>query len=181
MKSSSARRFAKALIGVAKEEGKVDAYGKELRSVVAVFKGNDELYKVLLNPMYKIEERRALIGSVSGSLKLDDYVGRFLAILVETRNIRLLEAVAEAYSKLEDESSGRIRAVVEAPTEPDAALLDEIKKKISSAAGKEVLISFKENKALLGGLIVRMENTVLDGSLKTQLELMKEKILEGVV
>lgn len=181
MKSSSARRFAKALIGVAKEENKVDAYGKELRSVVAVFKGNEELYKVLLNPMYKIEERRSLIGAVSGSLKLSEYVGRFIAILVETRNIRLLDAVAEAYSRLEDELSGRIRAVVEAPTEPDAALLDEIRQKISSAAGKEVLISFKENKALLGGLIVRMENTVLDGSLKTQLELMKEKILEGVV
>lgn len=181
MKSSSARRFAKALIGVAKEENKVDAYGKELRSVVAVFKGNEELYKVLLNPMYKIEERRSLVGAVSGSLKLSEYVGRFIAILVETRNIRLLDAVAEAYSRLEDELSGRIRAVVEAPTEPDAALLDEIRQKISSVAGKEVLISFKENKALLGGLIVRMDNTILDGSLKTQLELMKEKILEGVV
>lgn len=181
MKSSSARRFAKALIGVAREENKVDAYGKELRSVVAVFKGNEDLYKVLLNPMYKIEERRSLVGAVSGSLKLSEYVGRFIAILVETRNIRLLEAVAEAYSRLEDELSGRIRAVVEAPAEPGAALLDEIRKKIAEAAGKEVIISFKENKALLGGLIVRMENTVLDGSLKTQLELMKEKILEGVV
>ncbi|MBI5643034.1 MAG: ATP synthase F1 subunit delta [Deltaproteobacteria bacterium] len=181
MKSSAARRFAKALVEIAREEKALDNYGKELRTTLALFKGNPNLYKVLLNPMHKIEERAALITGIAESLKLSPFVARFLNILVVTRNIKLLELIAESYSRFEDDISGRLRANVEAPNDLEPALLEDIKKKIGSAAGKEVIISFRNNPALIGGLVIRIDNTILDGSLKTQLELMKEKILEGVV
>lgn len=182
MKSSSvARRFAKALIEIGREEKAYENYGKELRTALAVFKGAPEIYKVLLNPMYKIEVRRGLMEKVSESLKLSPYVAKFFNILVETRNIRILESIVEAYSKLEDELSGRLKAVVESPAPLDGALLEEIKKKIGGSTGKDVRITNRTNPELLGGLVIRIENTILDGSLKTQLALMKEKILEGVV
>lgn len=181
MKSSVSRRFAKALIEIGKEENKYDQYGKELRTAVAVFSGNPELYKLLLNPMYRIEFRRGLIDKISEANKFSPHVSKFLNILVDTRKIKLLEDISEAYSKYEDELIGRLKATVEAPAELDPALLEDIKKKISSSTGKEVILSFRKNAALLGGLVIKIDNTILDGSLKTQLELMKEKIIEGVV
>src|SRR3972149_11885686 len=114
MKSSAAKRFAKALIEIGVEERAYEAYGKELRSVLAVFKGTPDLVKVLLNPMYKLEERKGLINKVSASVGLSPYVTRLMAILVETRNISFLEEVVEAYSRLEDGLAGRLRSSVKA-------------------------------------------------------------------
>lgn len=181
MKSSAAKRFAKALIEIGVEERAYEAYGKELRSVLAVFKGTPDLVKVLLNPMYKLEERKGLINKVSASVGLSPHVTRLMAILVETRNIRFLEEVVAAYSRLEDGLSGRLRASIEAPMEMEGALVDEIRAKLKSLTGKEIILTYRHNPSLLGGLVLRIDNTILDGSLKTQLELMREKIIEGVV
>lgn len=181
MKNSAARRFAKALIELGKEENKYDQFGKELRAAFAVFKGSPELYKVLLNPMYKLDLRKGIMEKVSESLKLSPYVGRFFNILVETRNVRLLEDIIAAYSRLEDELAGRLRATLEAPVEPDALTIESIKEKLAKATGKQVTLTCRNNPSLLGGLVLRIDNTILDGSLRTQLDLMKEKIMEGVV
>lgn len=181
MKSATSRRFAKALIEVGQEDGAYQDYGKQLRTALAVFTGAPELYKVLLNPMHKIEERQGLIDKLSESLSLSPSVGRFLKILVNTRNVKRLEDISAAYSRLEDELAGRIRATVESPVDLPPELAEEIRKKLGEARGREVLVSFSKNPALIGGLVIKLDNTILDGSLKTQLELMKEKILEGVV
>lgn len=181
MKSSVAKRFAKALIEIGKEENTYEAYGKELRTVLAVFKGAPELEKVLLNPMFKLEERKSLMDKVSSSAGLSAHVTKLMSILVETRNIRFLENVVEAYSRFEDALAGRIRATIEAPLEVDATLVDEIKAKIAALTGKQVVLTYRHNPSLLGGLVLRIDNTILDGSLRTQLELMREKITEGVV
>lgn len=180
MKNSAARRYAKALIEIGAEEKAVEKYGSELRSAAAHFGHEPNLYKALTNPMYKLESRRELIASVSKSLGLSQYVAKFLTILVETRKIGLLDEISDAYSRLEDELVGRIKAVVESPEELGASILDEIKQKLSSSTGKDVVLTHRKNADLLGGLVIRIDNTILDGSLKTQLELMKEKILEGV-
>lgn len=181
MKSSASKRFAKALIEIGREENAWDRYGKELRTVVAMFRGNPELEKVLLNPMYKLEERKALMESIASSAGLSAHVSKFFSILVQTRRIGFLDEISEAYSRFEDELSGRIRASVEAPTELGGDVVEEIRKRLGELTGKEVILTCSSNPALLGGLVLKIENTILDGSLKTQLELMKEKILEGVV
>src|SRR3972149_10356865 len=149
-RTAAARRLAKALIEVGIEEKA--KYSGELVSVVGAFGANPELYKVLLNPMHKLEERRALMDRVSGALKVSPVVTRFLGILVASRKIKLLPDVLDAYLKLEDQLEGRLRATVESPFEPDQSILDGIKKKLSGTTGKEVILDFKKNPGLLGGL-----------------------------
>ncbi|MBI5236039.1 MAG: ATP synthase F1 subunit delta [Deltaproteobacteria bacterium] len=181
MKTSVARRYARALIEIASETGEVGAYGKEVRTVYAAFESAPELYKTLMNPMFPVEDRLGLTEKVSASLKLSKPVERFLGILVKTRGLRLLADIAEAYSRLEDDISGKIRVTVLSPVDMDAAALDEIKKKISAATGKEAAVSCSKDASLIGGMVVKVGNTILDGSLKTQIERMKEKILEGAI
>lgn len=181
MKSTVARRYAKALIELGREDGLYEPYGKELRTVIPVFKGNPELSRTLLNPMYRLEERLNLMNRVSEGMKLSPVVTRFLAILIETRKISLLEDIGEAYSRLEDDLAGRIRATMEAAVDPKEEIVGNIKDKLKTITGKEVILAFRKDPALIGGLVLKIGNTVLDGSVRTQLELMKEKILEGVV
>lgn len=176
-----ARRFAKAFIAAALEAKSVEQYGQELAAASSTFKVSPELYKFLLNPMYKLTERTALLDKVSGALGLSSPVQRLLTILVENRAIRLLEQVSSAYSRLADEISGRLRATVKSPFDLSADALEEIKDRLKAATGREAVLSFEKDENLLGGLVVRIDNTIIDGSLKRQLEFMKEKILEGVV
>ncbi len=180
-KTAVARRYAKALIEVGRERKAHERFGKELRDILAVFRGAPELMKVLLNPMYRIEERKSVLGKVLENLGTSTEVRRFMDILVETRNIRLIDIICSAYSKMEDELSGRLRAVVEAPFEPGAGLLEEITKRLSEATDKEVIVSVTRRPELIGGLVIKMENTILDGSVRAQLERMEEKLIEGVV
>ena len=181
MKTSVARRYAKALIEIGKETGEYGVYGKEVRTVYAAFESAPELYKALLNPMFPIEDRIGLTERVSYALKLSKPVERFLGILIRARKIRLLSDIAEAYSKLEDDISGRIKVTVLSPVDMDASTLDEIKKKIGAATGKEAVVSCSKDASLIGGMVVKVGNTILDGSLKTQIERMKEKILEVAI
>src|SRR3990170_2361643 len=109
-KATVARRFAKALIDIAVEEKSADKFGKDLRAALGVFEANPGLTKILLNPMYRIEERKGLMEQVSGSVAVSPAVGKFLGILVETRSIKLLDDIVRAYQRLEDGLSGRIRA-----------------------------------------------------------------------
>lgn len=177
---AQARRFAKALLDVSEGREAAERFSKELPETLLAFKESPELYKILLNPMYSLDERTSLMNKVSERLGSSREVSAFINVLVKTRTIKLLPDVIAVYEKLVDERAGRVRAVVEAPAPLSEAQLSEVRERLKGLTGKEVVAAFRENKELLGGLVVRVENTVMDGSLRTQLGRMKEKILEGV-
>ena len=182
-KSTVAKRFAQALIDIGKEDNSFKEYGEELRGLASIFdeaEGKD-IEKLLLNPMYSAEERRILAEAVSKKIGLSEAMSKFFSMTVEKQVVHIIGAMADVYSRLEDELSERVRAQVEAPTKLSDSLLDSIKAKLKAETGKDVVLTFKENKELIGGLVVRVGDTILDGSVKAQLENIKDKLLEGVV
>lgn len=179
-RTTASKRFAKALIEISIEDNATGQYARELRDMVAVFAGNPDLYKLFLNPMYTLAERNALMDKIASAVPVSKHVGAFLRILVQTRNIRFLEDVLAAYIRLEDERAGRVRATVESPFDLSPEAVEEIKKKLKAAVGKDVMVAVSRNPAIIGGLVIKMDNTVMDFSIRTQLQRMKQKIAEGV-
>ena len=177
MKKTAAKIYAKALIEIAQEEKIYKEIGKELRSISSVFAANPELKKFALNPMYRLEDMHSLIKRVADALEISDTVKRFLAILTDTRGIGIIEEISAAYSILEDDLSGRIKATVESASELDDRHIQEITKKLKQLTGKDIVLTVEKKPALIGGLVFRIGNTILDGSVKTQLERVKEKII----
>ncbi|HHL39680.1 MAG TPA: ATP synthase F1 subunit delta [Deltaproteobacteria bacterium] len=180
-RSSVAKRYAKALMEIGREEKSVERFGDELRSLAATFRGSPALCKVLLNPMYRLEERKALAAGLAEKLGASERVARLLEILVEGRKVRLVGEIAQAYARMEDELAGRLRVGVEAASPLGKELLESISGKLGDETGKEIILSFEEKPELIGGVVIRMGNTIFDGSLRGQLERMREKILGGVV
>ncbi len=180
-KSAVAKRYAKALIELGQEEKRYKEIGRELRDISTVFTANPELKRFALNPMYKLEDRHGLIKKVGDVLEISDTVKRFLAILTKNRGIGIIEDINAAYSILEDELSGRIKVTVKSAAELDKNRIDEITKKLHQLTNKEIIITVEKTPALIGGLVFRIGNTILDGSIKTQLERVKEKIIQGVI
>ena len=175
-----ARRYAKALIKIGTEDNIYERFGKDLRALLHAFTGSPELYKVLMNPMFSLEERRGLAEKVAKKTGATEEITRFLDVLTDGRNIRLLPDICTAYFAMEDELAGRLRVTVEAPAELDKKLLGELKKKIEGETKKEVVLTFEKKQSLIGGLVLKVGNTVLDGSLRAQLDRARETILKGV-
>ncbi len=181
MKSAAiAKRFAKSLLEIGIEESLSERYCADLSNFKEVLEANPDFIAFLLNPMYSVEERRALLEHVGVAVEATTAVAKFMWVLVHTHSLKLIADIVVAYKKLLDEKAGRLRAVVESPFDIDANTLGEIEKKLSGATGKEVVLSTEKNEELIGGLVISLDNLLIDGSLRTQLEQMKDKILGGV-
>ena len=178
---SSANRYAKVLLEVAKEEKAIDSIGEALNTLKEAFKASPELYKTLLNPMYPTENRMAIVKEVAKKAQASDSLSNLLASLTESRKIRLIEQIAEAYSNLMDIDAGRLRVTVESAaklgSDEEKALTEKLKKE----TGKDIILTSRENKDLIGGIVVRVGNTILDGSFRKQLKNIKETLREGTV
>lgn len=178
-KAAIAKKYASALISIGKVDLFHEKYGSELANLVVVFAAEPILYKILLNPMQKMEVRLELLEKVCEAAGITETVKRFMEILVEKRGIRLLYEIDAAYSKMQDELLGRLRVEVQAPAPITDAILNSIKDKIAAETKKEAVVSFSARPELIGGMVIRIGNTILDGSVKTQLEKAKEKLREG--
>lgn len=177
MKKPAAKRYAKALIEIGQEEKQYKEIGVELRNIAAAFAANPELKRLLLNPMYKLEDRQTFIEKAAAALEVvSPSVKKFLSILVATRAIAAIEDISASYTGMEDALAGRMNVTVESPVDLNEAHITEIKKQLQDAMKKEITLSVEKNPALIAGLVFRIGNTILDGSVKTQLEKIKERI-----
>ena len=179
--STLSKRYARALLEIGVEEKSYEAFGTELRDLYAISQSNPELAHALANPMFKIEERKALAEEVLSKLGALDMVKRFVGVLIDNAQITNLDDICEAYFALEDELKGRVRVTVETPGKATEGFISDLKERLGAETGKEIIVSQGENPDLLGGFVVKIGNVLLDASLKVQLEHIKEKIVEGVV
>lgn len=177
-KGTVAKRCAKSFIELGQEAKRYKEIGNDLRDISAVFAGNPELRRFAINPMHKLEDRHGLIGKVADAVGVSDVVKQFLAILTETGGIGIIEEICAAYSKMEDELAGRIKVKIESAVDLNEDRINEIKRKLNEAIKKEIILTVEKNPALIGGLVFRIGNTILDGSIKTQLERVRERIAQ---
>lgn len=162
-------------VGIA--EHSTERFGKDLLALIAVFRNNSGLAGILLNPMHDLQARQDLMREISRAAEVSTVTEKFMNFLVTSRHIRLLEEIESSYAKLDDELSGRLRAAIEAPAELSEGQKADIKTKLAAITGKDVVLDFKSDPALIGGLVIKLENTVIDGSIKTQLELLRTKMM----
>lgn len=180
-REGSANRYAKVLLDISKADGSDAKVGESLSELSSAFGVSDTLYKTLLNPMYPIENRLNIVAEIASKVGADKSVTNLLKSLVENRKIRLIEPISDAYLSLLDADAGRLNVTVEsaAALSPDAK--KSITDKLKAETKKEIILTATENKDLIGGIVIRVGNTILDGSLKTQLKNINERLLEGAV
>ncbi len=159
------------------DEHSTERLGKDLLTLIEIFSANSELTGVLLNPMHGLQARQDLMQKISRTAEVSTVIEKFMNYLIESRHVRLLRDIETAYSRLDDELSGRLRAIIEAPSELSEGLKAEIKTKLAGITGKDVVLNFKSDPSLIGGLVIKLDNTVIDGSIKTQLELLRTKMI----
>ena len=169
MTGSLAKRYARAVAGLAREEGRLEPVLEELERTAA-WLGDPELAAALASPALPAEARAALLGQITASLELSELVRNFLGVLAKNQRLGIVGDVVRAYRRLVDQELGRVRGVVRTPTELPEDALKELRGALESSLGKQVLLSVETDRRLLGGLTVELEGRVYDGSVRTQLE-----------
>lgn len=178
IEGSLSRRYAKALFELALEERREDEIGQQIERFLAAYSGSP-LPTALTNPAFPLARRKNIVIAVSQGLQLSPLVVHFLSLLLERDRLSYLPSVASRYRRLLDEKKGRVEAVVVAPSPLETATLERLGEALRRVSEKEVIPQQESDPGLIGGVVIQLEGKVYDGSVRTQIEKMKERIERG--
>ena len=174
-----AKRYARALRDLAREQGTLEACGEELNRVVTTFQ--EPRLAVLLNsPAIEAEVRFETAKQVAAALGLSKTVSNLTALLAERQRLHILPDVARWYENLIDQELGRVRITVRSATPlgpAEKTEITELAKRLTRS--REVVAATEVDPELLGGVIMDVGGVVYDGSLRAQLARLTKDMAEG--
>lgn len=174
-----AKRYAKALLDIGQEDQSTDKYGAELAEMAGFFAQSPELESALANPAFDMDSRQNLLGSILDKLGFSVIVNNFLKLLLDRGRIGVIRDIARVYADLVDEVKGIVKAQVLSATDLDEGEVSRLKETLKGVAGQDVQIQVKQDPSLIGGVVAKIGDLVLDGSVKSQLETLKESLRRG--
>ena len=170
-----ATRYASALFAAASKLGKSDAVESDLAGLESLWNQAPALRRALESPLIPGERKHAVVDAALADI--DELSKTFLHLLIEKRREEILPAVKEEFGRQADDARGLIRAeattAVPLADSERAALVGALQ----SRTGKTIELSAHVDAGILGGLIVRMEDTVIDGSVRGALERLREQMM----
>lgn len=179
MRSAVARRYARALFQLAREDGRVEEVRAELTALEDAFRAHEELRHAIFRPLHPGSERRGVLGALCRRLGSSPVVQNFCAYLVDQRRVIEFGAICEAYAALADEAAGRTRAEVVSASPLSDSQRDRLRRALAARTGREVELSERVDETLLGGAIATVGGLVFDGSLRTQLDQLRGSLTRG--
>lgn len=176
--SAVARRYARAAVLAAQEQGgreRVDAVLSSLRGFHAAYQTSGELREILHNPAL-ISAREQVLAAVVAKLAMPDEAAKLLHLLVGRARIEILPHVVTEVETIADELAGRLRAYVTSVIPLTDAQEKRLSEALSRRVGVKVVLSAEVAPEILGGLVCRVGDLTLDGSLSRQLANLRELI-----
>jgi F-type H+-transporting ATPase subunit delta len=178
IEGSLGRRYSKALFQLARDAGQEEKIGQEVEQFYAAYL-DSELQQVLTNPAFSVDTRKQILTQVARSQQLSPLTVHFLSLLLDRDRLAYLTGIVSYYRQLLNEAKGRVDAKVVAPSALDSAMVEQIRRQLGFISGKEVVLQQETDPTLLGGLLIELEGKVYDGSIRTQLEKMKQRVARG--
>jgi F-type H+-transporting ATPase subunit delta len=174
--SAVARNYAATLFELAEREKSVERYGELIAGVATLYEEESAFPRFLETPRIALAEKKKVLRRTFED-QVPELFLRFLMVVLERRRQRVLPGIAEAYQDSLDERAGRLRTAVTLPFEPDDGLKAHIVRALETRFGKRVVPDFRLDPAILGGLIVRAGDQLMDASLRRQLERLKWELI----
>lgn len=173
-----ARNYAEALLAVAVQAKAVEKAGELLDAVAGAIASDPEIAAVMMSPRVRKKVKQDLLARGLKGMAPDGFV-LFLAAVVQRGRQGLLPQISEAYQAIADQHFNRVHASVTTAREADAALREAVTERLSKAVGKTVLANFRADPAIVGGVIVRLGDRVLDGSIRRRIQTLKSLMLHS--
>lgn len=166
-------------MSIGKEDGQAEKYKKELAAWVKLLEDHEELEQAICNPLYGADDRKKVLSAVIERMGVSEVMTSFLSLLFDKVRIQYVTEIYRFYEKLTDELANIVRAELVAAVELPAEAVEKIRAALAKRTGKKVEMETKIDPGLIGGLVTRIGDLVLDGSVKTQLVSLKESLQRG--
>ena len=172
-----ASRYARALVEVVLEQKlDPDRAREQLNSIVAAVHESDKLRRVWASPAILPDQKRAVLDAIAGEIGLVRPVRNFVAVLIDHRRVAMLDEIARQFEVELDSQLG----FAEAEISSSRQLLPEEKRdlelQVERLTGKKVRARYAADPKLLGGVVIRVGSTIYDGSVRGQLEKMRQQL-----
>ena len=171
-----AKRYAKALFAVGQEEGKSESY-RETLNVLADFLGKyPEAMDALTNLLYPMELREKVMAQLISELQADQFMTNFLKLLLQKKRADILPEISTQFQALVDAAQNISRGRLITASEISGDLQAKVQSTLENITGKKVILTAEIDPAIIGGIIAKVGDLVMDGSIKTQLAGLNESI-----
>jgi F-type H+-transporting ATPase subunit delta len=171
-----ARNYAETLLELAQKAGDLGGWGEMIDKIADAMESDRRLKVFLESPRVSAQKKNEIFQKAFGSQLPRNFV-RFLQALVTHRRQMLIPMIAHEYHDLVDRVEGRVHASVTVAREPDEADRQVVTAHLSRTLGKTVVPHFHVNPGILGGVVVRVGDTVLDGSVKRRLATLRARMI----
>ena len=173
--STASRRYAEALFDLAQRDDGLDAYADGMEVAVGAL-GQEQVLDVLRNPALPMRQRSALVDELVAK-RVPAPIRKLIALLVERGRIDILPGVGTEFRRLINEQRGIVEALatVAAPLTSDET--QELQRKLAEMTGRSVDLRVRVDDALIGGITVRVGDTLYDASVRGRLERLRERLL----
>jgi F-type H+-transporting ATPase subunit delta len=173
MAGAAARRYARAIFELAREESQLEDWATHVAAVREVLTV-PEVRAVLMNPTISRQERQAAVASfLEGAGPEAINLGK---LLVGAGKVDEIAAIEDEYGRLVDEAAGRVRATATTAVELSPNDRDGLVGSLSKRLGREVRLTATVDPAIIGGLVLRFGDHVIDASLATRLQQLRRKL-----
>jgi F-type H+-transporting ATPase subunit delta len=171
--STYARAFADVVFGSHLDADRCVA---ELRAVASLLAESSELRRVWENPAIAAEQKRRVLDVIAERDGISKQVRNLVAVLIDHRRVHFLEPIIRQLEKELDARMGFVEAQITSARELGAAEKGEFESQVGKLTGKKVRARYGQDASLLGGAVVRVGSTIYDGSVKGQLQRIREQI-----
>jgi F-type H+-transporting ATPase subunit delta len=171
-----ARRYASALADVVLQRGEAREVQQELRTWADMLQSNANLREVFANPTIALDQKRGVLKRLIEIAKPRPTTVNFLKLLLQNQRLPELDQINRRFASVLDDRAGMIAAQVTTarPVKPETQ--HTLETKLRNLTGKNVRIEFDTDPDMIGGLVTRIGSTIYDGSVRNQLQQIKEKM-----
>lgn len=175
--ASLAKRYAKALAEVAAEADALESVGVELDRLAAYWHDEPAMAAFFGNPGILLSGKEQTLKTLIGRMGLSPLVGQFLMLLLGRDRMQALPSMARIYRGIMNRRLGRVEAAVTTAVPLSLDLQKRLRSRMADVLGKSVILEPRVDPAVLGGMVVQVDSTVYDGSLRAQLRQLREHLL----
>ena len=169
-----AQVYARALFEVAREQGKLDVVREQLGQFADALDGNADLRVFFFSPYFSTEEKKdGLHRAVEGA---DPAIVNFLETLLERHRMPVVFRIRDEFGRLWDAENRLLPVEVTSAVDLDEATVKSIGERIGEQTGQRVELTSKVDPAILGGIVLRVGNSILDASIRNRLEQLRKQV-----
>jgi F-type H+-transporting ATPase subunit delta len=171
-----ARRYASALADVILQHGEAKEVQHELQQWEELLQSNAALQEVFRNPTIALDQKRAVLNKLIDRAKPRATTTNFLKVLLQNQRLTELPEINRKLADILDERAGMVAATVTTARPVPDNIQRSLEQRLTAITQKKVRLNFEQDPNLIGGLVARIGSTVFDGSVRNQLQQMKERM-----